>query len=234
MNWVAPDTARMMEAVDRTWSAAEFRTCGPFTLRRGADGGKRVSAASLSGDFTETNIRAAEAEMLAMGQPKLFQLYGDGGLDAWLDTDGYRKFDEVTLYAIPAAEMTGDMVDRPVEPTPTLAQFWAAQGIGEGRLDVMRRVSGPKICLTMGNVQAAAFVAADRDMALVHALEVSPIHRRQGIGRQMMQGAAAWAVAQGVETLGLVVLSHNTGARALYKALGMTECGAYHYRIKED
>ncbi len=233
MSWVAPDTARMMAAVDATWTAAEFRPCGPFTLRRGAGGGKRVSAASLSGDFAEADVRRAEAEMLAMGQPKLFQLYGDRGLDAWLAADGYRKFDEVTLYAIPAAQMAGEVVEGPENPTPALAEFWAAQGIGEGRLDVMRRVAGPKICLLMGDVHAAAFVAADSDIALIHALEVSPNHRRQGLGRRMMEGAAAWAVANGIDTLGLVVLSDNEGARALYETLGMQDCGTYHYRIKE-
>ncbi len=234
MSWVAPDTARMMAAVDATWSAAEFRPCGPFTLRRGAGGGKRVSAASLSGCFTEADIRQAEAEMLAMGQPKLFQLYGDGGLDAWLAADGYRKFDEVTLYAIPTAQMAGEAVQGPETPTVELADFWALRGIGTGRLDVMRRVTAPKICLTIGDVQAAAFVAADQDIALIHALEVSPNHRRQGLGRRIMAGAARWAMTNGVDTLGQVVLSDNAGARALYEALGMQECGTYHYRIKED
>lgn len=172
--------------------------------------------------------------MLAMGQPKLFQLYGEVGLDSWLDADGYRKFDEVTLYAAPATELAGENVDGPNNPTPTLAEFWAVQGIGEGRLDVMRRITNPKVCQTYGNVQAAAFIAVDRDVAMLHALEVSPNHRRLGIGRRMMQGAAAWALAQNVETIALVVLSHNAGARALYKTLGMRECGTYHYRIKED
>lgn len=234
MSWAAPDTKRMMEAVDQTWSAAEFRACGPFTLRRGADGGKRVSAASLSGDFSETEVRQAEAEMLAIGQPKLFQLYSEDELDRWLDTDGYRKFDEVTLYAAPAAKLAGETVDGPQNPTLALAEFWAKQGIGAGRLNVMRRVAEPKICLTFGNVQAAAFIAVDRDIAMLHALEVSPNYRRQGIGRLMMQAAAAWTLTQNVETLALVVLSHNAGARALYETLGMHECGTYHYRIKED
>lgn len=77
------------DVVDGTWPAAKYETVGPFLVRQGLGGGSRVSAASRMGDVTATDIDAAEAAMLAMGQKRIFCLRpGDDALDAALEPAG--------------------------------------------------------------------------------------------------------------------------------------------------
>ena len=65
---------------------------------------------------------------------------------------------------------------------------------------------------------------------MLHALEVAPFARRQGLGARMTAAAAHWAHAQGAETLALAVTRANASARALYGRLGLAEVDSYHYR----
>ncbi len=78
---------------------------------------------------------------------------------------------------------------------------------------------------------AAAFVALHDGLAMVHALEVAPVHRRKGVARHVMGAAALWARREGAHTIGCFVTRENAGARALYAGLGLTEATAYHYRV---
>jgi RimJ/RimL family protein N-acetyltransferase len=48
-------------------------------------------------------------------------------------------------------------------------------------------------------------------------------HRGQGIGTLMMEAAADWAAANGVERLHLDVFPHNEAAIGLYEKLGFVE-----------
>ncbi|NJM57844.1 MAG: GNAT family N-acetyltransferase [Synechococcales cyanobacterium RU_4_20] len=72
-------------------------------------------------------------------------------------------------------------------------------------------------CLWMGT--AVDQVRGDRH-GHIFLLYIAPEHRRQGLGRQLMQVAEAWAVARGDRKLSLQVFSHNTAALALYQSLG--------------
>ena len=65
---------------------------------------------------------------------------------------------------------------------------------------------------------------------MVHALEILPHQRRQGLGRWMMRGAAIWAAEQGAQTMAVLCTCDNAGANALYCGLGMDPAGGYHYR----
>ncbi len=60
----------------------------------------------------------------------------------------------------------------------------------------------------------------------VYDVEVREEHRGRGLGRSLMDAAAAWCVERGAPALGLNVFGHNTRARALYDSLG--------YRVVED
>lgn len=236
MTWTPPDTKRIMQVVDKTWTAAEFIPCGPFTLRRGNNGGKRVSSASVEGAFSGEDIRAVTAEMARIGQPELFQISDtDAALDDILAGLGYGVIDRVTLFAVPV-DLIADMGSAMLAPEPTseMTTLWAEGGIGEGRLDVMRRVTAPKTCLMEmlnGQPAAAAFVGCDGDTAMFHALEVRTSARRKGLGQRLIRAMAAWTKSQGATTLTLVVLSENQAACGLYRSLGFAEVGNYHYRI---
>ena len=227
------------DVVDGTWPAASYETIGPFLVRQGLGGGSRVSAATRVGDVTATDIEVAEAAMLAMGQKRIFCLRpGDQALDAALEQREYDILDPVNIYACPAAALT----DKPVppvtafaiwEPLAIMREIWAAGGIGPERLAVMDRAAGPKTGLLIRRSDqpaGVAFVAIHQGVAMVHALEILPDHRRKGLGQWAMRAAAFWALDNGAQTLSVICTKANQGANGLYNALGMQNVGGYHYR----
>ena len=231
------DTA--FAALEATWPAAETFRRAPWRLRRGCGGGKRVSAASAADPAGAADIALAEAAMRDMGQTPLFMLReGEGQLDALLAERGYRHLDPTVIHVADAA----DLAATPVAPMrcfahwPPLAiipQLWADGGIGPARLAVMDRVQGPKAALLgrdRDRAAGAAFVACHGQWAMLHALEVTPAHRRAGLGRDLVRAAAIWAAGKGAVRLAVAVTQDNTGATALYAALGMQPCARYHYR----
>ncbi len=243
MSWHPPSASMLMEVVNATWPAAREFPCGPFLLRDGQQGGKRASAASLKkAGFTLPDIEHAASEMRGLNQPALFIIRdGDAQLDSTLAKMGYRSFDFVTLFAAPSANLARhdkDKMHSIAAPMPlaAMAEIWAKGDIGPARVDVMRRVNDPKTYLLgrLDNFPAgAAFVAVHNGIAMVHALEVLGSARRQGLGLQLMAGAAGWALKQNAGTFALAVVSSNIAACGLYKRLGMLEAGNYHYRIKD-
>ncbi|NJM84708.1 MAG: GNAT family N-acetyltransferase, partial [Tabrizicola sp.] len=173
--------AGVMEA---TWPPARSWRLGPFLLRDGAGGGKRVQAASCEGAWTDSDLAAAEAGMIA---PLFAIRAGDERLDAALAARGYRVIDPVLIYAAPVAALAGDLPPLAAFPHwPPLAvarQIWAEAGIDLARMAVMGRVEGPKcaILARAGDRPAGvAFVAVSGAEAMLHALEVRSGMRRRG------------------------------------------------------
>ncbi len=229
------------DVLEQTWPAASYARVGPWMIRAGADGGQRVSAATVEGAFEDADIPQAEAAMQALGQTPLFMLrHSDGRLDEMLAARGYKRHDPVVAYEAAVADLANPapsaMAAFPTWPPLSISvQLWEEAGIGPGRLAVMDRVSGTKTCiLGRANDRASgvAFVALHGRTAMVHALEVSPTQRRQGSAKDIMRMAAVWAQDQGADTLCLAVTEGNAAARTLYSGLGMTIVGAYHYRKK--
>ena len=238
-----PDAARLYDVIDGTWPAAAQWQEGPFLLRRGEGGGQRVSAATALGAVTAQEIDAAAQAMQAMGQPRLFQIrMGDEALDAVLATRGYHIVDPVNLYVAPVAQIA---TRRPPpvtafcvwEPLAIQIDIWAKGGIGPGRLAVMQRAKGPKTSI-LGRQNdhpgGTAFVAIHDHVAMVHAVEVLPHQRKQGMAGWFMRLAAFWAQANGASHIAVVCTQANTGANALYASLGMALVGQYHYRKHPD
>jgi len=231
------DLAQVMEA---TWPPAQFQRLGPWTIRSGRGGGKRVSAATAEDAITAADLPLAEAAMHAMDQPPLFLIReGDAVLDALLQAAGYRIVDPVTAYSAPLSALPPPPDAMTVfahwPPLAVARDLWADAGIGPARLEVMNRVAAPKTALlARANDRAVgvAFVAVALDTAMLHALEVSLNHRRQGSAHNMLRAAAGWAQSQGAATLSLVVTTANVPARTLYASMGMQVVGQYHYRQK--
>jgi GNAT superfamily N-acetyltransferase len=231
---MTPDA--LSDVMEATWPPARHWQIGPFTLRDGAGGGKRVSAASCRGSFTPEDLDVAIA---AMSDPMMLIRAGDDALDAALDARGWRIVDPVVAHAAPVAALQADLPPLsafPHWPPLEIARtIWAEGGIGPARVAVMDRVAGPKAAI-LGRVAdrpaGVAFVACHGTDAMVHALEVRPDNRRQGLGRTLLIAAANWAFGQQATRLSLVVTRQNVAATALYARLGMETVGQYHYRMK--
>jgi len=239
----APERAALFAALEATWPAAEVRRLGPWRLRRGAGGGKRVSAATLEGALDPATIPDAEAAMRDMGQAPLFMIRrGEDALDAALAARGYEIVDPVELYLAPVADIAAWSPQNLGafaiwEPLAIMRDIWAAGGIGPARVAVMQRAAGPKTAiLARQNDRAAgaAFVAIHGDIAMLHALEVPPEFRRLGVARNILGKAGAWAQDTGAKWFSLVTTSGNLPARALFSGLGMRSVDNYHYRRKQS
>lgn len=230
----------VFDAIDATWPPARFEKSGPFTLRDGKGGGKRVSAASSGEKASATEVNAAAARMLEMGQTPLFMLRGDQPeLDALLEELGFDVVDPVIVLSA-SIEVVADDGPRPVTafpiwpPLTVMSELWAEAGIGPDRLAVMDRAKGPKIgLLGRANDQPAgcAFVALHGKTAMLHALEVLPDFRRSSCATNMIRGAATWALAEGADTFMALTTRANSDAQALFASLGMLPVEQYHYRI---
>ena len=236
-----PDTKTLCDVLEATWPAAAMHRTVPWMIRKGAGGGKRVSAATMENDVTEADIATAETEMRALGQDALFMLRPEhSALDQMLDLRGYRVIDPVDLYAAPVAALTRERLPLVTvfhiwPPLAIMPDLWAEGGIGPARIAVMNRVAVPKTAILARHSDQPAgvgFVAIHNGIAMIHAIEVVPSLRRQGVGAKILRAAAEWAQDNGAAHLSLAVTCANTEANALYTSLGMTVVGHYHYRLK--
>jgi N-acetylglutamate synthase len=233
---------RLFAALEATWPAAARFDCGPFVIREGAGGGKRVSAATAAGPVTASDIVQAEAAMRALGQVPVFMVRGgEGSLDALLAASGHALADPTLILGAPLAAL--DLPKPPrlaaIPAWPPLAiqsEIWAAGGVGPARIAVMARAAEPRTTI-LGRMDdraaGTAFVAVHDGIAMVHAVEVHPRFRRRGVARQMMAGALHWARGAGATDLAVLVTEANGAARALYASIGLVRVGQYHYRIAQ-
>lgn len=232
----------IIDTIEATWPAAKIASVGNWTIRDGAGGGQRVSACTINGPVDASDIAQAEAAMLALDQGLLFMIREDDlALDAMLEERGYRLHDPVVMYHCPIENLTKIAPDRlaafPIwPPLAIINEIWTDQGIGAGRQAVMQRVKGPKTAiLARQNDRAAgaAFVAIHNKTAMLHALEVVPEQRRQGVANNIMGCAAIWAQHNGATGFSVICVRENEAANRLYTSLNMENVGYYHYRIKD-
>lgn len=232
---------------DATWPAFAHHPCGPVTLREGRGGGARVSSASLrANDLAPDDLLRAEQAMQALGQVPLFRVDPvQTALDDRLAARGYRARDALLVLAADTGPLArahrpggGDGLAH-WPPVALVRQLWADAGLPPARQAIMARATVPKaVILGHGGAQAAgraagtAYVALGEDAAMLHALDVRPAYRRQGIAHNMMCAAARWAQENGAARLCLLVLADNDAARALYASMGFETVGNYHYREK--
>jgi len=237
--------ARLLAATDATWPAAETVSRGGWLIRRGAGGGKRISSASASPRGAVPDLAPVAAQMAAWDQPVMLRLGDDeAALAEAAGAAGLVPFDPVDFFAAPVAALAdgADETARIIRVSTDVhlaaaAEIFESCGIGQARRAVMARPSPPKTVLLarIGDAPvAAAFVAADREVAMIHAISVLPDVRRQGAGRMLMHGAANWAAEAGADTLALAVSKANAPAIALYRALGMEVAARYHYRVPPE
>lgn len=232
---MTPSVHQLYEVTEGTWPPAQVWDAGPWRLRDGAGGGKRVSAATANGAVTAADIQQACAQM----EPPLFMVRaGEDDLDAALATAGLRVIDPVILYSLPIERLTDLPIPRVTafeiwEPLAVMKEIWAAGGLGPARLDVMARAKVKTGILSRWNEKpaGAAFAAMHDDICMVHAVEVLPHQRRQGVAQWMMRKAAFWGQRQGARHISVLCVAENAAANAMYRGLGFEDVGRYHYRI---
>lgn len=239
-----PSPETVMAALEATWPPASTLGVGAFTLRDGAGGGKRVSAATPNGpETTVEDIENAAAVMAAAQCPRLFRLSpGHKVVDQMLTDLGYQIIDPTTLFIAPTANLLKpDQAPLAAIAAETClgiqADIWEDGGIGPARRAVMARAASPKAWLLArvnDRAVGAGFVSVDQGIAMVHALDVRRHARRQGAGRAMMHRAAAWAQTHDAVHIGVAVTQANVAATTLYASLGMTVVEQYHYRIHSN
>lgn len=238
---MTPDA--LTQLIDATWPAQSFQDVDGWTLREGAGGGSRVSAATATQSADITTYRRAADAMRDLGQTPLFMVRsGETDLDAALDQDGYIIKNPTAFYTAPTKILA---TQRPPAvtcfqvwpPLATQAEIWGAGGIDQARLDVMHCAPGPKTSI-LGRLNdtpaGTAFAAIHNGTAMLHAIETAAASRRQGLGRHMIRALAFWALDQGADTVALLVTTANFGANALYASMGFAPVGGYHYRIKPE
>ncbi|KEJ90862.1 GNAT family N-acetyltransferase [Sulfitobacter donghicola] len=233
------DIQALYDVIEGTWPPANVWAEGPWTLRDGAQGGKRVSAATAAGSITDADIPLAETKMRKIGQTPLFMIReGEEALDALLAARGYDLIDEVTLYTAPIGLLTDLPIPRVTcfeiwEPLAIMEEIWAQGGVGPARLEVMKRAKAKTGILSRWNEKPAgvAFAAVHDGVAMVHAVEVLPHQRKQGVAQWIMRAAAIWGQKQGATQIAVLCVTDSKPANALYSKMGFTPIGTYHYRI---
>jgi GNAT superfamily N-acetyltransferase len=237
MTEMSPD--RLVQVLDATWAPAEIIWSGPWALRRGLGGGKRVSAATATEPVTQAQISQATEAMKSLNQDPLFMVRaGDDDLDEQLSDLRYKIIDPVKLYSIEIEGMSVPEIT-PVsaidtqEPLAIMREVWDNNQTPASRLDVMKRVAVPKVYV-LGRHQdkavGAAFAAIHDGTAMLHALAVNEAARSSGVAKNIIYKSITWAKSQGAAELAVVTTTANGPARSLFASIGMTCADAYHYR----
>ena len=235
------DFSDILTALEETWPTAARQTMGPWIIRDGQGGGKRVSAATPNSDWTPADIQVAETAMQDLGHTPLFMITDqDQDLDRALVDAGYGNVDPVNIYSTSVDTLT---TERPPKVSmfsvwPPLAieiDMWAEGGISDARVNVMKRVHGPKTSILArwnDHPAGVGFAAIHGNDAFVHAVEIRNHQRQQGVASWLMKQAAFWAAEQGASRLSVACTKANVAANALYRSIGMKVVGEYHYRMK--
>ena len=238
-NW--DEFRHVLDALEATWPAAQKQDIGPWIIRNGKGGGKRVSAATPKQDWRVADIPQAEDAMQAFDQNPLFMITpADQDLDNALMDAGYEVIDPVNIYATPIELLTHERPPKismfSVWPPLAIQQdIWANAGINDARLDIMKRVTSPKTTILArwnDHPAGVGFAATHGVEAYVHAVEIRAHQRKQGVASWLMKQAAFWAREQGAVRLNVACTKANEGANALYRSIGMQVVGEYHYRVK--
>lgn len=228
----------LSRAFEDSWPAAEYRDAGGFRVGRGMGGGGRISSARALEGWSEADIQSAIELHRAWDQPVLFRaMQDDEPLKQALSRAGLTPTKPTAVMQASTADLAdADLPYLSAIPSwPPLAvqrEIWELGNIAPARQAAMDRVTLPKMSI-LGRSKdwpvAAAFVAWTDDIAMIHAIEVSPNARRQGMGEWVVRGAARIARDAGASRLALAVTLGNDAAVALYRKLGFTTLGVYDY-----
>ena len=94
---------------------------------------------------------------------------------------------------------------------------------------VQHFISGPESSVVVARrerrIAAFAVMHFGDEVAHLNLLAVTPEHRRQGLGRQLMDWLTTTAIEAGVFRINLELRASNTPARIFYEVLGFDQLG---------
>jgi ribosomal protein S18 acetylase RimI-like enzyme len=114
------------------------------------------------------------------------------------------------------AEMSRDLIEQGLTWSWTPARVQHFISGAESSVVVARREQ---------RIAAFAIMHFGDEVAHLNLLAVSPEHRRQGLGRQLMHWLTQTSTEAGVFRINLELRTHNQAARAFYEHLGFTQLG---------
>ena len=138
------------------------------------------------------------------------------------------------------AEMSRDMVEQglPWSWTPARVQHFITgsessvviarrdrNGVHTGGSSEARRFIDDRYGNARRGIDAFAIMQFGEETAHLNLLAVAPEHRRQGLGRQMMEWLTATAIEAGVFRIDLELRAQNEAARAFYEKIGFETLG---------
>jgi ribosomal-protein-alanine N-acetyltransferase len=125
------------------------------------------------------------------------------------------------------AEMSRDLIEQGLTWSWTPARVQHFISGSESSVVVVRRER---------RIAAFAIMHFGDDVAHLNLLAVAPDHRRQGLGRQLMDWLTATAVEAGVFRIDLELRTHNEPAREFYERLGFDRLGVVqgYYQGRES
>jgi ribosomal-protein-alanine N-acetyltransferase len=124
------------------------------------------------------------------------------------------------------AEMSRDLIEQGLTWSWTPARVQHFIDGSESSVVVARRDTG---------LAAFAIMHVGDEVAHLNLLAVSPPHRREGLGRRLIEWLTLTAVEAGVFRINLELRAGNEGARAFYEHLGFEQRGvvAGYYQGRE-
>ncbi len=114
------------------------------------------------------------------------------------------------------AEMSRDLIEQGLTWSWTPARVQHFISGAESSVVVARREQ---------RLAAFAIMHFGDEVAHLNLLAVSPEHRRQGLGRQLIEWLTKTAIEAGVFRINLELRTHNQPARVFYEKLGFAQLG---------
>ena len=114
------------------------------------------------------------------------------------------------------AEMSRDLIEQGLTWSWTPARVQHFIGGSDSTVIVARRER---------RIAAFAIMHFGEEVAHLNLLAVATVHRRQGIGAQLMSWLTTTAITAGVFRINLELRTHNEAARAFYERLGFEQIG---------
>jgi GNAT superfamily N-acetyltransferase len=239
------DRLRMERAHVAAWPALRTANIDGWLWRSSGGGSQRansVSTIDFNGNDLEAAIDAVENRYRALGAPTRFQTFDE--------TEPRALPDALRRLGYSEGEPTQTMFRRPtpiaaapqVEIRDSAWDEWEAVYMGAITEDrrlinsaILTGAPGPRAffgCHDNGRIISTALCVVGYGCAVVECVATRTDARRQAGAARVMLGLLDWAAQQGVDMIGLQVVTTNMAAVRLYASLGFVAGATNRFWLK--